>query len=274
MSVISPSAPDLAELTARQRSVWSTGDYSVIASRVNVVAERLCDDADLRAGWRVLDVATGSGNAALAAARIGCTAVGVDYVAELLERARERAVAERLDVGLEEADAQALPFPDAAFDAVTSVFGVMFAPDQARAASELLRVVRPGGTVALASWMPDGFVGELFGVTAAHVPPGPPVPSPFVWGTEHGLRTLLGPGLRYLQLRRRRFMFRFRSAEQFVEVFGRSYGPMVRAFEAAGATGRSALEADLLDLVRRRNRLGEGSVAIAGAYLEAIGTRR
>jgi SAM-dependent methyltransferase len=272
MSTIEASL-DLAEVTSRQRQVWSTGDYSVIANLVHPVSERLVDDADLHAGWRVLDVATGSGNAAIAAARLGAEAVGIDYVPALLDRARERIAAERLDVRLAEADAHALPFGDGEFDAVTSVFGVMFAADPRLAAHELARVVRPRGTIALASWTPTGFVGEMFGVMTAYVPSLVRVPSPFVWGTEPGLRSLLGPDVSYLQLRRRTFTFRARSPEQFVETFARSYGPTVRALEAAGQN-RFMIEADLVDLVRQRNRLGDGAVSIPATYLEAIATRR
>jgi SAM-dependent methyltransferase len=262
---------DLAEATARQQQVWSTGDYSVIASLVHPVSERLCDNADLHAGWHVLDVATGSGNAAIAAARLGCDVIGIDYVPALLERARQRAAAERLDIDLAEADAQSLPFGDAEFDAATSVFGVMFAADPVRAARELVRVVRPRGTIALASWTPTGFVGEMFRVMTTHAPSLVRVPSAFVWGTEPGLRGLLGSDVAYLQLRPRTFMFRARSPEHFVEMFGQSYGPTVRAFEAAGPD-RFLLEADLLDLVRQRNRLGDGTVSIPATYLEAIAT--
>ena len=273
MSTIESPPPDLAELTARQRQVWSTGDYSVIANLVHPVSERLVDDADLHAGWHVLDVATGSGNAAIAAARLGSDVVGIDYVPELLDRARERASAERLDVELAEVDALSLPFGDGAFDAATSVFGVMFAADPTRAARELVRVVRPRGTIALASWTPTGFVGEMFRVMTAYVPSLVRVPSPFVWGTEAGLRSLFAGDLAYLQLRRRTFTFRARSPEHFVDMFGQSYGPTVRALEAAGPN-RFLLESDLLDLVRQRNRLGDGSVAIPATYLEAIATRR
>ena len=265
--------PDLAEVTARQRQVWSTGDYTVIATLVHPVSETLVDAADLHAGWRVLDVATGSGNAALVAARLGSDVTGIDYVPALLDRARERAAAERLDIHLAEADAHALPFGDGEFDAVTSVFGVMFAADPTRAARELVRVVRPRGTIALASWTPTGFVGEMFRVMTAHVPSLVRVPAPFVWGSEPGLRSLLAPDLAYLQLRQRTFTFRARSPEHFVEMFGQSYGPTVRALEAAGPN-RFLLEADLLDLVRQRNRVGDGSVSIPATYLEAIATRR
>jgi SAM-dependent methyltransferase len=265
--------PDLAEVTARQRQVWSTGDYSVIANLVHPVSERLVDDADLHAGWRVLDVATGSGNAAIAAARLGADAVGIDYVPALLDRARERVAAERLDVRLAEADALSLPFGDGEFDAATSVFGVMFAADPGIAARELVRVVRPRGTIALASWTPTGFVGEMFGVMTAHVPSLVRVPSPFVWGTEPGLRSLLAPDLAHLQLRRRTFNFRARSPEELVETFARSYGPTMRALEVAGPNG-FLLEADLIELVRERNRLAGTAVSIPATYLEAIATRR
>jgi len=273
ISAIDDRATRLAELTSRQQKMWGAGDYATIASLIHPVSERLADDADLRAGWHVLDVATGTSNAVLAAARLGSYADGIDYVPELLERAAERAVAERLRIGLAEGDAQALPFDDGSYDAAISVFGVMFAADQSAAAAELLRVVRPGGTIALANWTPAGFVGELFSVTASHVPPPPDAPSPFAWGTELGVRGLLADGLSDLRLRTRRFTFRSRSPEHLLNTFRTNYGPTLRAFEQAADP--AALEADLLDLVRRRNRLTpvDGSVAIDAMYLEAIGTR-
>src|ERR687898_2326462 len=214
-------APDLAAVKQRQQQAWASGDFAVVAARIVLVAEQLCDTADLHAGWRVLDVATGSGNAAIAAARLGCSAVGVDYVPSLLETGRERAAAEGPDVELLEGDAEALPFPDASFDAVTSVFGCMFAPDHARAAAELLRVCRPGGTLALASWTPDGFIGQLFRALGAHVRPPAGVPSPMSWGTETHLRELFGDGIASLRTTERTFTFRFPSAHEFVLFFRR-----------------------------------------------------
>src|SRR5918998_2023283 len=183
-STLEVPEPDLGAVKQRQQQAWASGDFHVVAARIVLVAEQLCDAADLHAGWRVLDVATGSGNAAIAAARLGCDVVGVDYVPALLERGRERAAAEGLEVELLEGDAEALPFPDASFDAVLSVFGSMFAPDHERAAAELLRVCRPGGTIALASWTPDGFLGDFFRTMATHVPPPAGVRSPMLWGSE------------------------------------------------------------------------------------------
>jgi ubiquinone/menaquinone biosynthesis C-methylase UbiE len=270
-STLGPSAtPHLAAVKERQQQAWASGDFAVVAGRIVLVAEHLVDTADLRAGWRVLDVATGSGNAAIAAARLGCVAVGVDYVPALLERGRERAAAEGLAVKLVEGDAEALPFEDASFDAVTSVFGSMFAPDQAQAAGELLRVCRPGGTIALASWTPDSFIGELFRTVAGHVPPPAGVPSPMLWGTEDHLRTLFGERIGSLEVEERTFTFRFRSAEEFVAFFRQWYGPTLKAFSALERQAQDALEQDLVALARRFDRLGGDAVAIPAAYTEAV----
>src|SRR4051794_31723938 len=227
-----PTLADREPVKARQQQAWASGDFHAVAARIVLSAEALVDHADLRAGSEVLDVATGSGNAAIAAARLGCDVIGVDYVPSLLERARERAMAEGLDVEFVEGDAEALPFPDASFDAVTSVFGCMFAPDHERAAAELLRVCRPGGTIALASWTPHGFIGELFRTVAAHVPPPAGLRSPMFWGTEGGLRELLGAGVSSLSVKERTFTFRFPSAQQFVTFFRTWYGPTLKAFAA------------------------------------------
>jgi SAM-dependent methyltransferase len=273
-TTLEQTTPDLATIKQRQQQAWASGDFAVVAARIMLVAERLVDAADLRAGWRVLDVATGSGNAAIAAARLGSTAVGIDYVPALLEAGRRRAAAEGLDVELLEGDAEALPFPDESFDAVTSVFGSMFAPDHARAAAELLRVSRPGGTIALASWTPDGFIGDLFRTVAAHVAPPAGVQSPMLWGTEPHLRELFGGGIASLAITDRIFTWRFRSPEEFVGFFRRWYGPTVKAFAALEASEQDALERDLVDLARRWDRLGSGAAAIPAAYTEAIAIRR
>src|SRR5918992_5399679 len=247
-NMIEASNPDLLAVKQRQQQAWASGDFHAVGARIVLVAERLVDAADLHAGWRVLDVATGSGNAAIAAARLGSRAVGVDYVPSLLERGRLRAAAEGLPVELVEGDAEALPFPDVSFDAVTSVFGSMFAPDHERAAAELLRVCRPGGTIALASWTPSGFLGDFFRTMAAHVPPPAGVRSPMLWGTESHLRELFGDGIASLEAAERTFTFRFRSAEEFVSFFRTWYGPTLKAFASLEAEAREALERDLVAL--------------------------
>jgi ubiquinone/menaquinone biosynthesis C-methylase UbiE len=269
-----PKTPDLAAVKQRQQQAWASGDYHAVAARIVVVAELLVDAADLHAGWRVLDVATGSGNAAIAAARLGCTAVGVDYVPSLLERAGARAAAEGLSIELVEGDAEALPFADASFDAVTSVFGSMFAPNHERAAAELIRVSRPGGKVALASWTPDGFLGDFFRTMAAHVPPPAGVRSPMLWGTEGHLRGLFGDHVASSESVERTFTFRFPSADEFVSFFRTWYGPTLKAFESLDAHRREALERDLVELAQRHNRLTGDAIAIPATYLETVAHRR
>jgi ubiquinone/menaquinone biosynthesis C-methylase UbiE len=265
--------PDLAAVKQRQQQAWASGDFAMVAARIVLVAEQLCDSADLHAGWRVLDVATGSGNAAIAAARLGCTAVGIDYVPSLLERGRVRAEAEGLELELVEGDAEALPFPEASFDAVTSVFGCMFAPDHEQAAAELLRVCRPGGTIALANWTPNGFIGDLFRTVGAHVPPPAGVRSPMLWGTESHLRELFGDRIAGLETAERTFTFRFESPEEFVSFFRTWYGPTLKAFAALEGDARDALERDLLALAHRHNRLGDSATAIPATYIEAVAVR-
>jgi ubiquinone/menaquinone biosynthesis C-methylase UbiE len=273
-TTITDTTPDYAAITARQKQVWGTGDYAVVGTRIQIMSETLCDVADLRSGTRVLDVAGGSGNTALAAARSGARVVSLDYVPSLLERARVRAAAEGLDIELVEGDAQALPFADASFDAVVSVVGVMFAPNQRRVADELLRVCRAGGTIALANWTPKGFIGGLFRTIGAHVPPPAGVAPPPLWGSEEHVRELFGDRVSQLRARRRDYTFRFDSAEQFTEVFREYYGPTVAAFSALTPDGREALAADMTALARRFDRLGgDGPVAIPAEYLEVVATR-
>jgi SAM-dependent methyltransferase len=272
---VEPTTPDFGAIKQRQQQAWSSGDFHAVAARIMLVAEHLADAADLHAGWRVLDVATGSGNAAIAAARLGCTVVGIDYVPALLERGRERAVAEALDVELLDGDAEALPFADESFDAVTSVFGSMFAPNHAQAAAELLRVVRPGGTIALASWTPDGFIGDVFRTQAAYVPPPAGVPSPMLWGTEAHLRELFGDGIAWLEAEERTFTWRFASAEEFVDFFRRWYGPTLKTFAALEGEAGDALERDLVELARRYDRLNSAdAIAIPATYTEAVARKR
>jgi SAM-dependent methyltransferase len=258
----------------RQQRIWASGDYAAVAARIHPIAERLCEAVDLVAGTRVLDVATGSGNAAIAAARSGCEVVGIDYVPTLLERARARARAEGLAVDLVEADAEALPFPDASFDTVLSVVGVMFAPDQERAAAELLRVCRPGGKIALASWTADGFIGDLLRLVARYAPPPPGVRPPVEWGSPPRLRELLGEGTSRMQAQERVHTFRHRSGEEFADFFLTYYGPTERAAAALDTTQRAALRADLAALGAAASRLPAGGpVAIPATYLEVVAIR-
>lgn len=267
------AAPDLAAVKKKQNQVWASGDYSAVATRIVPIAENLCDAADLRAGAEVLDVATGSGNAALAAARCGCVVTGIDYVPALLERARARAATEGLDIRFLDGDAESLQFPDASFDAVLSVVGVMFTPDQERAAAELLRVCRPGGTIALANWTPDSFIGDMFRTVGRHLPPPAGVKPPILWGTEERVRQLLGDGTAELSMRRRTFTFRFRSPADFVDFFRTNYGPTIASFAALDATAQSRLADDLTSLVQRYDRLGGAPVAIPSEYLEVVAVR-
>src|SRR3954469_10692922 len=254
-TIASPSpAPDFAAVKRRQQGVWASGGFSVVASRIVFQAECLCEAADLQAGWRVLDVATGSGNAAIAAARRGCEAVGIDYVPALLQRGRIRAAAEHLDVRFVEGDAEDLRFPDASFDAVISIYGVMFAPDHRRAAAELARVCRPGGRIALASWTPDGFIGETFRIFSRYLPPAPGLEPPVRWGDTVHLDSLFRQTAASVTSHRRTAVFRFRSAEENVAFFRTYYGPTLRAFESLDPPRREALRQDLLELARRYDR--------------------
>jgi len=260
----------LSGIKARQQATWASGDFALIASRVVLVSERLADAAGLRAGWRVLDVACGNGNATLAAARCGTHALGVDYVPELLEGGRKRAATERLDAEFRLGDAEDLPVPDSSFDAVLSVFGAMFAPDHRRTADEIARATRPGGTIGLASWTPDGFVGEMFGVIARHVPGPPGIESPMLWGTEQHLASLFGERVADARSTQRTCTLRSTSPGQFVADYRRWYGPTLKAFEALDDNGRAALAADLAQLARRWDRGGGGSIAIPATYLESV----
>jgi SAM-dependent methyltransferase len=260
--------PDYEKIKRRQQATWATGDYAVIGTTLQLVGERLCEAVDLRAGERVLDVAAGNGNASLAAARQWCDVTSTDYVGALLDRARERAKAERLTIEFREADAEALPFADGSFDVVLSTFGVMFAPHQEQAAAELARVCRRGGRIGLASWTPDGFIGQLFKLVGKHVPPPAGVRPPAQWGSVTRLKELFGR--HRVSATRRNFQFRYRSTDHWLEVFRTYYGPTNRAFAALDVRGQEALRADLVELLTRLNRGGPETLIVPGEYLEAV----
>jgi ubiquinone/menaquinone biosynthesis C-methylase UbiE len=227
----------------------------------------------VHAGERVLDVAAGNGNASLAAARRFAEVTSTDYVPALLEQGRLRAEADRLAVTFQLADAERLPLEDASFDVALSTFGVMFAPNQPRAAAELLRVVRPGGRIGLACWTPEGFIGRLFAVTSQFVSPPPGLTSPMAWGTEPRLVELFGPRATDIRTRRRTYVFRYRSAEHFVEFFRTYYGPTLKAFAALDEPRQQALHASLVELLRRENQNGGSALVVPAEYLEVVITK-
>lgn len=269
------SAPaDLAAVKGRQQAAWAAGDYAVVGTTLQIVGETLCEALDLRAGEQVLDVAAGNGNATLAAARRWTDVTSTDYVEALLERGRTRASAEGLPVRFEKADAENLPYPDAKFDVVLSTFGVMFTPDQDKAAAELARVCKPGGRIGLANWTPGSMIGELFKVLGRYLPPPAGVKSPALWGTEARLRELFGNQIAAMQIEPRHFVFRYRNAAHWLEVFRTYYGPMQKAFGTLDATRQAALAADILALVERCNRATDGTLVAPSEYLEVVIKRK
>ena len=265
---------DFNALKTRQQTAWASGDYAVIGTTLQIVGEQLAEACDLRCDERVLDVAAGNGNATLAAARRGCKVTSTDYVSDLLERGAERARAERLEVSFQVADAEALPFEDASFDAVVSTFGVMFSPDHARAASELARVCRPGGRIGLANWTPESMVGQMFKILGRQLPPPAGLQPPSLWGVEAHLRTLFGAQAGAIAVTPRLFNFRYRSAAHFIEVFRTWYGPVHKAFGALPADKAAVLDRDLTDMLNGLNRAGADSLVVPSEYLEVVVTRR
>jgi SAM-dependent methyltransferase len=267
-----PGPTTTAEFEAiktRQQQTWSSGDYAVIGTTLQITGETLCEAVDVAAGERVLDVAAGNGNATLAAARRGCEVIASDYVLALLDGTRRRAAAEGLAVEVREADAEALPFADATFDAVLSTFGVMFTPHQEQAAAELVRVCRPGGRIGLTNWTPTGFVGQMFKIVGKYAPPPAGVRSPLEWGTEARLAELFD-GAQSLDARSRNFVFRYRSAEDWLDTFRHYYGPMHKAFASLDEEGQVAFRQDLVDLANEYNTSHAGTLRVPSEYLEVV----
>ena len=265
---------DLAAIKARQHAAWSSGDYAVVGTTLQIVGEALCEALDLRSGRKVLDVAAGNGMASLAAARRWCDVISTDYVAGLLERGRARALAEGLPIEFRVADAEALPFDDAAFDTVISTFGVMFAANQDRAASELLRVCKSGGQIGLTNWTPEGFIGQLFKTLGKYIAPPAAAKSPLLWGTRTRLTEFFGQSAVSIKAESRHFNFRYRSPEHFVDVFRTFYGPTLKAFAALDIRKQNALEKDINDLIARLNKADDGTMVVPSEYLEVVIAKR
>lgn len=269
-TTIPPTLVDLVAVKNKQHGAWSSGNYAVVGTTLQIVGESLCEALDLRANERVLDVAAGNGNASLAAARRWCEVVSTDYVPALIDRARARADAEGLQMQFEQADAENLPFADSSFDVVMSTFGVMFTPDQEKAAAEMLRVCKAGGRIGLANWTADSMVGELFKTLGRYIPPAAGVKSPALWGSEARLRELFGGQLAAIEITRKSFVFRYRSAAHWLEVFRTYYGPTLKAFAALDAPLQASLAADLIALVERFNRARDGTLVAPSDYIEVV----
>jgi SAM-dependent methyltransferase len=276
-AVLSPTfrpPVDLVALKARQHGAWSSGDYAVVGTTLQSVGEELCETLDLRSGQTVLDVAAGNGNVTLAAARRWCNVVSTDYVPALLERGRARAEAEGLSVEFKVADAEALSFGDATFDAVVSSFGVMFTPNQDKAAEELLRVCKPGGKIGLANWTPDGFIGQIFKTLGKYLPPPAGAKSPALWGTQARIAEMFEAGATSINTEKRHFTFRYRSADHFLWTFKTFYGPMLKAFAALDEMNQNALAKDVLALIGKMNRAEDGTMVVPSEYLEVVVVKR
>jgi len=268
-----PATIDLATIKIRQQVAWSSGDYAIIGTTLQIVGEMLCEAVDLRSNQRVLDVAAGNGNATLAAARRFADVVSTDYVGALLERGRERAKAERLPITFQEADAEALPFPDDSFDVVLSTFGVMFTPNHEQARSELKRVCRSGGKIGLANWTPESFIGQLFKTIGNYIPPAPGMQSPALWGNKVHLDRLFGSKVS-IAAESKNFVFRYKSPKHWVEIFRLYYGPVMKTFAALDAKTGAALEADIYALIDKFNVANDGTLVVPSEYLEVVVTKK
>ena len=261
---------DFEAIKRQQQQTWSKGDFAMIGWHTVYPGELLCEAVQLRAGEKVLDVATGSGNTALSAARRNCAASGIDYVPALIERARQRAVVESLPAKFEVGDCEQIPFAQAHFDVVLSVFGSMFAPDAERAASELLRVCRPGGRIGLANWTPDGFWGQTFGLVGKYVPPPAGITPPVAWGTAQRLDELFGAGVSATRVERRSALFRFRSSAHWIEVFSRYFGPIIRVRETLDDARHREFISELDATLKRFNTSGDDTLMVSADYLEVV----
>jgi SAM-dependent methyltransferase len=256
------------------KATWSSGDFGKIAEIIQSGAEEFVDRLDLKPNETVLDVACGTGNSAIPAARKGAVVTGVDIAPNLVEQARARAKAENVECWFDEGDAEDLPYPDGSFDTVITMFGAMFAPRPDKTASELVRVCRPGGRIVMANWTPTGFAGQMFKMGAKHVPPPPGVPPPVLWGDEETVKTRLNDGISDLKMVRTPIPFKFPfPPEQVVEYFREYFGPTKMAFASLDAHGQAALKKDLADLWEQNNRATDGTTEVESEYLEVTAIR-
>jgi SAM-dependent methyltransferase len=269
-----PTVHDFSAIKSQQQATWSSGDFAVIGTTLQIVGETLAEAVDICAGERVLDVAAGNGNATLAAAHRFADVTSTDYVPELLEKGRARAEAEGLKVNFQIADAEALPFAAASFDVVLSTFGAMFTPDHARPASEMLRVLREGGRIGLANWTPEGFIGQLFKIVGAYLPPPSGLKSPALWGTEPHIVSLFGSQAADIRCVRKHFNFRYRSSAHWIQVFRDYYGPTLKAFAALDVVKQAALQRDMTELLERLNTAGKRALVVPAEYLEVVIVKR
>jgi SAM-dependent methyltransferase len=271
---MSGAISELSALKTKLRATWIAGDFGQIARYYATQAEDFIKRLDLKPGMKVLDVASGTGNLAIPAAKTGAAVTGVDIAPNLVEQARENAKAEGVNAKFDEGDAEALPYEDASFDAVVTMFGAMFAPRPDLVASELKRVCRPGGVIAMANWTPSGFIGQMFKTTSAHVPPPPGMTSPVLWGVEETVRERFGEGISKLDTRLQKITWEFPfSPAQIVEHFRLYYGPTQKAFGALDEEKQAALREDLEQLWATHNQATDGTTKVEADYLEVIATR-
>jgi SAM-dependent methyltransferase len=265
---------DIEGLKARLKSTWMAGDFGEIAKSLESHAEKFIERRSIKPGMRVLDVACGTGNTAIPAAKTGASVTGVDIATNLLEQGRVRASNEGVNIRFDEGDAEALPYPDSSFDLVVSMYGAMFAPRAERVAAELVRVCRPGGEIAMANWTPGGFIGQMFKVTTAHVPPPPGMSSPVLWGDETTMRQRFLDGIADLKLTPIRVPFKYPfSTPETVEFYRMYYGPTQRAFAALPEDKQPALRRDLEDHWAKHNRATDGTTDVESEHLEVLATR-
>jgi ubiquinone/menaquinone biosynthesis C-methylase UbiE len=264
---------DYAAIKEKQRATWASGDYAVIGTTLQITGETLCENVDIAAGERVLDVAAGNGNAALAAARRGAEVTATDYVPALLDHAKARAAAEGLAMQFETADAEALPYGEASYDVALSTFGVMFAPNHEQCAAELVRVCRPGGRIGVAAWTPDSFIGRMFKVVASYVPPPPGLASPLAWGSADHVQELFGADAD-VRAEEHVFQFRYLSARHWLDTFVTYYGPTLKTFATLDEDARAGLDAELIALAEQWNEASGGTLRVPSAYLQTVAVRK